>query len=108
MEKIQSSNNKVYLIVKTKEDEEKWKSFLSHYFPNHYASGLLKDDLLGSRIAVSLSGYGYLSLLCCCYGNYFEVEDFERFKETKVYKDIINRGVSLDVGEPSVVHIRLK
>ena len=99
----------VYFYIESKEDELKWKDFLSHYFPNHYASGILKEELAGrhGRIGVSVTGYGWLSQLCAHYGNFKQIKDFEEFKTTKCYQMIVERGVTLEVGQPSVVHIDL-
>ena len=99
----------VYFYIETKEDELKWKEFLSHYFPNHYASSVLKEELAGKhgRIGLDINGYGWLSLLCAHYGNFKKIKDFEEFKTTKCYQMIVKRGVTLEVGEPSVVSIDL-
>ena len=56
----------MYAGYKTKEDEKKWKEFLSYHFPNHYASSILKEDLIDNgfwskRIGVSPEGYGWIS-----------------------------------------------
>lgn len=109
-----------YVVIETEEDEKKWKEFLIEYFPNHYASKLLKKDLKtqrnsdGSayvrRIAVGTDGFGLLSGMCLHYGkdHYFPVKDFEEFAKTDIYQQIVNNGPSLEVGEPKVIHISLK
>ena len=38
--------SKVYVQIESREDEKKWKDFFSHYFPNHYASKMLGEDLI--------------------------------------------------------------
>ena len=101
---------KVYVQIESKEDESKWKEFLKQYFPNHYASKLLEDDLIidviarysgqaytNKSVAVSPSGYGYINLRFACFGGYQEVNNFEEFKLTACYKSIIARGVTFEV-----------
>ena len=109
----------VYLEITSREDEKKWKEFLKHYFPNHYASRILKQDLVVEdvnkqhrvkRIGVSPDGYGWLSAMCICFGRpgrYIPVKDFDEFQTTEVYLSIIKQGVKLDEGEPSVISIKV-
>ena len=100
----------VYFYVDTKEDEAKWKEFLGHYFPNHYAKGILDLDLVSQdgRIGLDKDGFGWLSGMLIKPGNFRYVENFEGFKDTKVYQEIIEQGVILDVGRPKVIPIKLK
>jgi len=81
-------------------DEIKWKLFFKKYFKNSSRRKMLKKRLrlkyhkkegyyTGSRIGISLSGYGYLSPMCYHYGNHYTVNDFNEFKKTKCYHDII-------------------
>lgn len=100
----------VYFYIETKEDELEWKEFLSHYFPNHYASSILKEELAGKhgRIAVGITGYGWLSLLCAHYGNFKRIKDFGEFKNTKCYRMIVERGVTYEEGEPRLISIKIK
>lgn len=104
-----------FVHIKTKEDEKKWKSLLKKYFPNYYASGLLDEDLLekptkdgffqSKRIGIGVNGYGLLSAMCLCKArsHFVQVKDFEEFKETDIYQQIINNGPSLDIGEPRII-----
>ena len=103
-------SKRVYVCIKSKEDESKWKQFLAFYFPNHYAKEMLNEDLVSSstsskRIGLDPNGYGWLSFLCKTYGGFKEVEDFKEFKTTDCYKQIIANGIKLDEGEPSVVNV---
>lgn len=85
---------KVYFIIKTKEDEKKWKDYLGKYFPNHYAKGLLEENLLGKHfIGVDVDGYGILETQILRLKIYKRVNDFEKFKNTKCYQMIIEKGV---------------
>ena len=105
----------VFVYIKTEEDEKKWKSFLKEYFPNHYASGLLNEDLVehlnkdgsiqSKRLGIGVDGYGWLSIMCLCKArnHYIQVKDFEEFKKTEIYQQIIDNGPSLAVGEPRVI-----
>lgn len=78
---------KGYFIVKTKEDEKKWKDFLGKYFPNHYAKGLLEENLLGKHfIGVDGDGYGILGTQILRLKIYNLVNDFEEFKILNVTK----------------------
>ena len=110
---------KVYVEIKSREDETKWKDFFKKYFPNHYAKELLNDDLLidveayhrchsyeTKAIAISPSGYGYISLRLASYGHYPEVKDFEEFKLTACYRTIIAQGVTLEEGTPNFIYIK--
>ena len=104
-----------FVRVQTKEDEKKWKSFLKEYFPNHYASGLLNEDLVErqnedgfiqtKRLGIGVNGYGWLSAMCLCNArsHYVQVKDFEGFVQTDIYKQIINNGPSYEVGEPRII-----
>ena len=105
-------SKRICVYIKSKEDEQKWKEFLGHYFPNHYAKEILNQDLISTpssskRIGVEPSGFGWLSLLCKTYGGFIEVKDFDEFKTTDCYKQIIANGIKLDEGEPSVVSVHL-
>ena len=108
----------IFVQIKSKDDEAKWKDFLSYYFPNHYASTLLNEDLvidieayckgngyINKSIAVSPSGYGYITLRFANFGGYEEVDNFEVFKLTNCYKTIVNQGKKFEVGMPTVIHI---
>ena len=110
--------NKVFVQIESREDETKWKDFFRKYFPNHYAKKILDEDLVidviarhsghayeNKSVAVSSSGYGYISLRFAYYGGYQEVKDFEEFKLTACYKSIVAQGVTLDVGKPKVISI---
>ncbi len=91
-----------FVHIKTKEDEKKWKSFLKEYFPNHYASTLLNEDLVEhkikrglmqvKRLAVAVNGYGWLSPMCLCKerSHFIQVKDFEEFQKTDIYSQIIS------------------
>ena len=104
-----------FVYIKTEEDEKKWKSFLKEYFPNHYASALLSRDLVerpnkdgsiqSKRLGIGVNGYGWLSAMCLCKArsHYVQVKDFEEFKQTEIYKQIINNGLSYEVGEPRII-----
>ena len=119
-QKVESleSFDKVIVEIKSKEDEQLWKQFLKKYFPNHYASGILNEDLVidmdlankgkayeSKSIGIDEDGFGYLSFKLAYFGGFKEVANFEEFTKTKCYKAIINNGVSLKVGEPKVVKI---
>ena len=110
-EKIKQS---VYLEIKSKEDEKKWKEFLRHYFPNHYASSILDEDLvvqepdkchISKRIGVGVDGFGWLSGMCLHYGReyFIHVEDFEEFMKTDIYKAIVDNGPTLKEGSPQII-----
>lgn len=104
--------NRVCISIKTKEDEKKWKEFLSYHFPNHYASSILKEDLIDNgfwskRIGVSPEGYGWISARFSHYGKFIEVDNFEEFKKTSCYQTIIDNGVILDKGSPILIKIDL-
>ena len=111
---------KVYVQIKSKEDETKWKVFLKEYFPNHYASKLLDDNLVidmdafysgrayqNKSIAVSPNGYGAISLRFAHYGGYQQVDNFEEFKLTSCYNTIIKNGPFLGKGTPEIIKITL-
>ena len=97
------NNQTVYLEITSREDEKKWKEFLRHYFPNHYASSILDEDLVVSkskslrkvkRIGISVDGYGWLSatiLFLCPKEHFVHVNDFNEFMTTDVYKEIVSR-----------------
>ena len=110
---------KVFVQIESREDEEKWKSFLKHYFPNHYAQKLLEEDLVidviarhsghaydNKSIAVSPKGYGGISLRFAYNGGYQEVNNFEEFKLTACYKNILAQGVALEKGQPKIIPIK--
>ena len=104
-----------FVEIETKDDEKKWKAFFRTYFPNHYASGLLNEDLVSKLnkddsftvriIAVGVDGFGLLSCMCLHYArsHYVRVADFEEFKQTDIYQQIIDNGPSLKVGEPRII-----
>ena len=103
---------KVYVYIKTKQDEKKWKEFLGHYFPNHYASKILKQDLLSTkehvnRLGVDPDGFGWLSQMIASLGTYLEVRGFEEFEKTYCFKQIVKNGVSYEEGNPSCERIPL-
>ena len=109
----------VCIEITSREDEKKWKKFLHHYFPNHYASGILEKDLVlvitnkhkghvSKLIGISPSGFGWLSHMLAHYGGSQEIKDFEEFKKTACYKAIRKQGVFYGEGNPSVVHIPLR
>ncbi len=112
---MDKNNPSVYFEIASKEDETKWKEFLRYYFPNHYAKEILDDDLvvdiskdhrLVKRIAVGIDGYGWLSAMCLHYGGpelFIHINDFEEFKSTSIYKEIIKLGINYRVGEPQVI-----
>lgn len=116
---IKKEKQLVYLEITSKEDEKKWKEFLGHYFPNHYAKDILNRDLVviqskerhqSKRIGIDVNGFGWLSSMCLHYGDpelFIQVKDFEEFKETDVYKHIVNTGPSFEEGEPRIIHLRL-
>ena len=114
MEKYQE----VYVEIETKEDEAKWKEFLRHHFPNHYAIGILDENLVTEppdqyggqkvhRIGVGIHGFGYLSAHCMIVGKrsgvYIKVKNFDEFKETDVYKAIVKQGPKLEKGSPVII-----
>ena len=114
MEKYQE----VYVEIETKEDEAKWKEFLRYHFPNHYAVDILDKNLVTEppdqfgaqkvhRIGVGIHGFGYLSAHCMIVGKrsgvYIKVKDFEEFKETDVYKAIVDQGPKLEKGSPAII-----
>ena len=100
---------KVYFIVSTKEDEKKWKEFLHKYFPNHYAKGLLEENLVCNHlIGVDVNGYGILGTHILRLHIYKRVKDFEEFKDTKCYKMILEKGITLEEGKPKIIHIKNK
>lgn len=113
-------NVSVYLEITSKKDEKKWKRFLKHYFPNHYASKILEENLvvenptkghISKRIGVSVDGFGWLSSMILHYapkGYYIEVANFEEFKKTEIYKQIIINGPMFGEGEPQCVPLILK
>lgn len=116
---MESKNYKTaYLEIRSKDDEKKWKEFLNFYFPNHYAKEILEEDLVvpdgvgchpSKRIGVGVDGYGWLSGMCLFYGGpeiFISVKDFEEFKETNTYKQIIKNGPTLKEGEPQIIHFR--
>lgn len=111
--------DKIFVQIKSKEDETKWKLFLKHYFPNHYASRLLGDDLvidvdsknagrgyINKSVAVSTKGYGYITFKFADLGGYKEVNDFEEFKLTRCYENILAQGVTFDVGKPEIINLK--
>ena len=100
------TGSKVYVYIKTKRDEKKWKEFLYQYFPNHYASKILKEDLISTnecakRIGINPKGFGWLSQMIARLGTYLKVNDFNEFKKTRCYKQIIKNGINYEEGEPS-------
>ena len=114
------SNNKIiYLEITSKEDEKRWKEFLSFYFPNHYAKGILDTDLVienpdighySKRIGVSVDGYGYLSSMCLHYGpkeQFQYVDNFIEFMNTDVYHSIIDNGPKLTSGSPEIIGCKM-
>ena len=112
IKRVRRMNMFVYFRVSSKEDEKKWKEFLKHYFPNCYASEILKRDWYKGHnggglqaISVDIDAYGLTSMICVCRARHLfqRVESFEEFKETDVYKYIVSRGPTLEAGEPKVV-----
>ena len=108
----------VCIEITSREDEKKWKRFLHRYFPNHYASRILGEDLVvtitnkrngyvSKLIGVSPRGFGWLSHMLAHYGGSHEIKDFNEFKKTACYKTIRKQGVFYGEGSPSVVHIPL-
>ena len=109
-----------YLEIISREDEKKWKEFLRHYFPNHYASKILDEDLvvenpkeghISKRIGVSVKGFGWLSGMILHYAPreyHIPVKDFEDFKKTDIYKEIVANGPTFEVGSPQCVPLILK
>ena len=110
---------KVFVQIESKNDEKKWKNFLGHFFPNHYASKLLDSDLVIERearhsghaytnksIAVSPKGYGYITFRFAYLGGYQEVNNFDEFKLTACYKAIVAQGVVLDTGRPEIIEMK--
>lgn len=111
-EKELARSAEVCIEITSKEDEKKWKSFLHHYFPNHYASGILKEDLVFDSethicklIGISPKGFGWLSHMLAHYGGYEQIYSFDEFKKTDCYKTIRKQGISLEEGCPDVVRI---
>lgn len=104
-----------FVHIKTKEDEKKWKEFLKEFFPNHYASPLLNKDLVehpnkdgsiqSKRLGIGIDGYGWLSAMCLCKArsHFIRVNDFEEFKQTDIYKQIIRNGPSYEVGTLRII-----
>ena len=103
-----NNDSRIYLYITSRKDEKKWKKFLKHYFPNHYASSLLEEDLLNRRIGVVPNGFGLLAAMCIREGGFKRIYNFIEFKKTLCYKEILSNGVSLSKGEPLCVHIILK
>ena len=115
-EELDMKRKCAYLEIQNKEDERKWKEFLKTYFPNHYAKGLLNDDLVIENpdkshnlkiIGVNEDGYGYLAIRCLLEAKsitYIKVKDFEEFTQLDIYKNIINRGPIASKGEPRIVY----
>ena len=114
----EKTNQSVYLEITSREDEKKWKKFLKHYFPNHYASKILGYDLVvenpfeihpPKRIAVNVNGYGWIAMMIVCLsakGSYIPVKDFDEFMQTDIYKQIVANGPTLEKGKPQCVHLR--
>ena len=113
------SYSKVFIQIESRDDEKKWKKFLKHYFPNHYASKLLDSDLVidkearhsghaytNKSIAVSPKGYGYITFRFAYLGGYQEVNDFDEFELTACYKAIVAQGVVLDAGRPEIIEMK--
>ena len=111
-------HQEVYVEIESIEDETKWKKFLKHHFPNHYAVDILDKNLVTEpsdrfggrkvhRIGVGIQGFGYLSARCMIVGKrsgvYIKVKDFEEFKETDVYKTIVKQGPKLEKGSPNII-----
>jgi len=95
----------IYFMVKTKEDEKKWKEFLRFYFPKHYAISILDRDWLENprRIAVDIDGFGYIGTAVLQTYYFKPVKDFEDFMDTTCYKMIVARGVYKKRGKVTVV-----
>ena len=62
------------------------------------------------RIAVGVSGFGWLSGMILYYARkyFIEVKDFEEFKTTKVYEDIVKNGPRTDEGEVVVLPLKTR
>lgn len=118
MKKEIKNYEKVYVQIESKEDEKKWKKFLKKYFPNHYASSLLDDDLVidvnrknkgkwytSKNVGVDKDGYGYIPTRYAYYGGYHFIKDFEEFKYTLCYRNIIKQGISYSQGEVEIINI---
>lgn len=75
----------------------------------HTNIGLKDGHLLVWRIAVGIDGFGLLSFMCLYYGknHFIKVSDFEEFKKTDIYADIIKNGPNLGPGQIKVVRIHL-
>lgn len=91
---------KIFVQIKTKEDEKRWKEFFTKYYPIN--GRILNDNLVidyeayldgrgyeNKSIAITIDSYGYISLRFAHWGNYNEVFDFADFKHTLLYKTII-------------------
>lgn len=114
-EEFMENWKEAFVYIQTKEDEKKWKSFLKEYFPNHYASGLLNEDLVEhqnedgtiqtKRLGIGVDGYGWLSAMCLCMArsHFVRAKDFEEFTQTDIYKQIVDNGPMQEIGEPRVI-----
>ena len=113
------TKQKVFVQIKSRGDESKWKAFLKQYFPNCHASKLLEEDLVidvvlrqsgrcyeNKSIAVTPDGYGKITFRFAAAGHYKEVENFEEFKLTKCYKDIVKQGPNVDPSEVKIINIK--
>ena len=100
--------DKACIQIKTKEDERRWKEFLSTYFPNHYSKRILRKDLTKSPslIGISPKGYGYITHRLAHYGQYQEIKDFSQFQATHCYRAILSQGPSLEEGDVEIITIK--
>ena len=94
---------RIYVQIKSREDETKWKNFFKYFFPSCSASEILKEDLMvdikaykkgkaydNKSILITEDGYGYISLRTAHYANVKEVDDFEDFRKTICYHLVVN------------------
>ena len=85
---------KVMFKLKTKKEEELWRSFFNKYFmaPNYKHQNHNKE-FINNYIIVDERGFVvcidiYMSWVA---GNYKYIEGFEEFKDTLLYQKIVNR-----------------
>ncbi len=95
--------------IRSLSDKKQWEAFLTKYFPNHYAQGVFNNPKLINdkdgcvMLGICKNGYGYLPHRLARRGGYIQVVDFAEFTKTKCYQDILDQGISYEVGNPAVI-----
>ena len=99
---------RVFVQIKSRDDETKWKNFFKYFFPSCFVFEILDEDLMidikaykkgraytNKSILIDEEGYGYISLRTASYANIKEIDDFEEFRKTSCYHFVVNKRKEL-------------